>query len=110
MGHSEASLYRRTSIGLPPSVGDVGMWISCGVNSPCELCFDKVVNDARVFDRGRKREGVVETGCPLDKFDDGARKAGCEGAGVGDESELKDCERDDTGAVTFFESLSEPCG
>lgn len=77
------------------------MWISCGVNSPCELFFDKVVNDAKVFDRGRKIEEVE------DMFDDGDRKVGCDGVRVGDDSELKDCERDDISTVTFFRFLSE---
>lgn len=109
MGHSEASLYSTASIGRPPRVGDVGMWTSCGVNSPCELFFDKVVSDARVFDRGRKsEEEAEETGCPLDKFDDDDRNAGCDGGRVGDDSELNDCERDDIATVTFFKFVSGP--
>jgi hypothetical protein len=54
IGHSVESLYKNTSMAGPFTKGSLGSWISRGTISVDEGFLDEVVNDARVFDRGRK--------------------------------------------------------
>lgn len=63
IGHSDASLYRKASTLCPLTYGSFGNCTSCGAMSDCELFFEPVASEARVFARPRKK-GVEEGGEP----------------------------------------------
>ena len=66
-------------MGRPSTSEAFGRCISCGVSSVCEPPFDKVVNDARVLDRGLKMDEEEEGVSPGGELEAVKGKAGCDG-------------------------------
>lgn len=99
MGHSDASLYRKTSRGWPLMLGSFGSCTSCGVISACELFREDVVSAANVFARPRKKgEDAEAGGDPIGEDGDGREKAGCVGERF-EWSELYEGDREEMGTV-----------
>lgn len=81
MGHSEASLYKNTSMACPFTYGSFGNCISRGTSSD-EDVLAEVVSDARVLDRGRKRDEDCAGDAEGGEAGDAPENAGCDGESV----------------------------
>lgn len=107
MGHSEASLYRYASIGWPLTYGSFGKFTSRGVMSPGKVLT--LVRDAKVLARPRERAEPIDvvaevTGvCSIGKVDR-------DGEIFDEESELKDCEREEIGTIKVLRLESVDLG
>ena len=88
IGHSVASLYKNTSMVCPLTNGSLGSWISRGTISVDGEFLEEVVNEASVFDRGRK--GDEDCVADVGELGEGRENAGCDGERVAEVSDAAD--------------------
>jgi hypothetical protein len=107
MGHSDASLYRNTSMGCPLTDGSLGRTNSLGVMSAWELYLEAVVKEASVLARVLKIGGFVGG----DPCGEACSEACCvkEEVGYDEAAAMYDCDLEFMGTVRFLEVLSNAC-
>ena len=100
IGHSVASLYRKTSIACPFTNGSFASWISRGtISVDDEGVLEEVVREANVFDRGRNGDDEYEG--DVGELVEPMESAGCEGERVAVVSDAADCDRPEMGTMRF---------
>lgn len=109
MGHSAASLYKKTSIACPFTNGSLGSCTSRGTISDEDGFLAAFVNDAKVLERGRKGEEECVDGAGAGEAG-GLENAGWEGESVAEASEPTECDRPEMGTVKLCRFWFEACG